>query len=286
MDALFDRLRQAAQQPTSDLAIVLGTLLAAWLVHRLARPLARRVVRLDRVTGNGPARRAERRETLQGLVADIISFFAFATAALIVVQRLFDVSSETLIWTVSLFSAAFGFGARPLISDILAGMSFIFEDAFAVGEKVGLHSGAENAVEGVVEAVRLRTTRIRASTGELCVIPNGEIRALRNYSRGRFSTANVTLRLPSDDLLRALPLLEALGQEAVELLPNLIEPWQVISQSGEIGDETELTLVAKARFATGADLRPKLLALVKARLSEAGIGVAGRQGHRAVEHAQ
>jgi hypothetical protein len=65
-----------------------------------------------------------------------------------------------------------------------------------------------------------------------------------------------------------------LGQEAVHVLPNLLEPWQVISEHGEIGQQIELTLLAKARFGQAAELRPRLLALVQERLAEAGIALA------------
>jgi hypothetical protein len=65
-----------------------------------------------------------------------------------------------------------------------------------------------------------------------------------------------------------------LGREAVSLLPNLLEPWQVISENGTIGQQTELTLLAKARFGKAAEMRPRLLALVQERLAEAGITLA------------
>lgn len=94
---------------------------------------------------------------------------------------------------------------------------------------------------------------------------------MRNFSRGRFSTANITLKVAASDLNRALHLLQELGQEAVYLLPNLLEPWHVISESGTIGQQTELTLVTNVRFGQAAEMRPRLLALVQARLSEAEI---------------
>jgi hypothetical protein len=105
------------------------------------------------------------------------------------------------------------------------------------------------------------------------VVPNGEVRVVRNFSRGRFSPADVKLKIAAADLGRALPLLEDLGHEAVLLLPNLLEPWHVISESGLIAQETELTLLAKARFGMAAEMRPRLLALVQERLAEADIGL-------------
>jgi len=236
----------------------------AWVVHRLGPRLARHLVRLTRLAREGRRPRPERRETLRSVFASMISLLAFGLATLASVGRFVD--AATLVWMVGLFSAAFGLGARPLISDILAGIGLIFEDTFAVGEKVDILN-----VEGVVEAVNLRTTWLRAASGELYIVPNGDVRVVRNFSRGRFSSVKVTLKIAAADLNRVLPTLEALGEEAVVLLPNLLEPWLVISESGVIGLETELTLVAKARFGQGADMRPRLLALVQERLSDAGI---------------
>ena len=59
--------------------------------------------------------------------------------------------------------------------------------------------------------------------------------------------------------------------EAVALLPNLLEPWQVISATGIVGQQAELQLVVKTRFGKAAEMRPRLLALVQERLTEAGI---------------
>jgi small conductance mechanosensitive channel len=236
----------------------------AWLIHRLARPLAGRIVRLSRFASRARQPQPERRATLQSLIASAISFVAFAAATLASLSLFIPVN--TLIWMIGLFSAAFGLGARPVISDFLTGASLIFEDTFAVGEKIEVVG-----VEGVVEQVNLRTTLMRASSGELYVVPNGEVRVVRNFSRGRFSPVHITLKIATSDLNRTLPLLEELGKEAVILLPSLLEPWQVISESGVIGQQTELTLLTKARFGKAADMRPRLLALVQESLAEVGI---------------
>ena len=245
--------------------------LFAWVFSIVARWATRRFISIQQMA---PARRQpspERQETMKSLVSSAINLVAFVTAVLLSAGLFVD--SNTLIWVVGLFSAAFGLGARPLISDYLAGISFIFEDTFSVGEKTELFGAVP--VEGVVEAVNLRTTSVRASTGELFVVPNGEIRTVRNFSRGKFSIANITLKISAADLSETLTILEALGPEAVTLLPNLIEPWQVISPEGVIGQNTELTLVAKARFGMAAEMRPRLLNLVQERLADAGIELAG-----------
>ena len=135
-----------------------------------------------------------------------------------------------------------------------------------MGEKVEILG-----VEGVVESVNLRVTMIRSPGGELFTMPNGEIRVVRNFSRGSFSTAKASFKVHASDLSRALELLEELGREAVTLLPNLLEPWQVLSGSGVIGQQTELTLLAKARFGQASEMRPRMLNLVQERLTAAAV---------------
>lgn len=245
---------------------ILFVFFIAYLVHRLAARMADRFILLTRFADRRGRLREERLQTLRGLTSSLISALAFLVATIISLVIL-NVQLDTVVWVAGLFAAAFGFAARPLVSDVLTGVSFLFEDPYDVGEKVEIVSG----VQGVVEAVHLRTTLLRAHTGELYSVPNGEVRLVRNFSRGRFSKADVTLKIASADLERALPLLETLGVEAVSMLPNLLEPWQIISQSGTMGNMAELTLLAKARFGEAAEMRPRLLALVRRRLEEAQI---------------
>ena len=243
---------------------IVGAFVIAILLQRVSGSVASHVVNIRRHSRSAQMLRPERRDTLQSLYASTLTVVGFAAAVLVSLGQF--VSLNTLVWMVGLFSAAFGLGARPLISDFLAGLSFLFEDTFAVGEKVEILD-----TEGIVEAVNLRTTSLRAPTGELYIVPNGEIRVVRNFSRGRFSTADIKLAVRAGDLDRAYEILEALGQDAVMLLPNLLEPWQVISEEGVIGHQVQLTLLAKARLGKAAEMRPRLLALVQSRLAAADI---------------
>jgi small conductance mechanosensitive channel len=260
--------------------------LVAFIAHRLAWYLAGFLLRpvsfstgsflgrFRQVNSANVMAHKKRRETLRQIFASLISVGAFVTAIIFTLGQF--VSLDTLLWMAGFLTAAFGFGARALVTDLLAGFNIIFEDIFGVGEKIEV-KGSTGVISatGVVEYVSLRTTWVRASTGELFVVPNGDVRTVRNFSRGRFSMANITLNLEAHDLNRILPLLTDLGDEAVTLLPDLLEPWQVISKSGEIGKHAELTLVAKARFGNAANLRPQLLTLVDERLAEADINLVG-----------
>ncbi|HSH04577.1 MAG TPA: mechanosensitive ion channel family protein [Anaerolineae bacterium] len=244
----------------------------ALLVRSQAGHIANRLMLMMAATPRRQRLRPEREQTLRGLLTSVITMLVLVVAFLASFSLFIDVS--TLIWLVGLFSAAFGLGMRPLVSDFFTGLSFLFENPFEVGEKVEMVGLPGGNVEGVIEAVFLRITMVRSPSGELFTIPNGEIRVIRNFSRGLFSLANIHLRITAEHLGKALPLLENLGEEAMVLLPNLLEPWRIISETGNMGQHVELTLAAKARFGKAAQMRPRLLALVQARLLEEGISLA------------
>jgi len=250
--------------------LILSYFLVAWLVAYLLRRLARWLVKLGRLFPKSRKPSPERQHTLQGLVSSTVNLVIFMIAA-VASMGLF-ITPDAIAWMVGLFTAAFGFGARLLVSDYLGGLNFLFEDTFAVGEKIELHG--TTPLEGVVEKINLRVTMLRSPSGELYIVPNGEIRTVRNFSRGKFSIANITIKISAADLGNALTILEMLADEAVALLPNLIERWQVTSTQGVIGQDTELTLLAKARFGKAAEMRPRLLALVQERLLEENIQLA------------
>lgn len=242
----------------------------AWIIRWLAKPLSTLFVGVYQLSPRHNDLTPERRNTLRGLFASIIRFIAIAAAVVASVSLFID--TDTLVWVVGLFSAAFGFGARPIISDLMAGLAFMSEDGFAVGEKLEVFSSMGlGGVQGVVEAVNLRTTHLRSTTGELYLIPNSELRIVRNFSRGRFSTVKVSLTISSNDLSKTLSALESISKNAVLELPNLLEPWQVISDSGKMGEHTELTLIAKARFGKAAEMRPRLLALIQREFEKENI---------------
>lgn len=244
----------------------------ALLLRRGMRVLAPRILDLNRLAPAKRRWRADRIQTLHGLIVSLTSFIAFLIATIFSLGLFVD--TDTLVWMIGLFSAAFGLSARPVISDYLTGLGFIFEDSLDLNDKIELQIGG-TLIEGIVEAMYLRVTLVRATGGELYMVPNGEIRVIRNFSRGRYTTVKVRVHLATKDLEHVIDLLESLGEDAPTYLPNLLEPWSVISPTGEVGAQTELTILAKARFGQGAKMRPRLLSLVQKKLNEAEIQLVG-----------
>jgi small conductance mechanosensitive channel len=267
--------RLYADPDLPGVAVRIATVLvAAWLVSRV---LGRLVPRL--VFALGPRKwresfRPMRLVTLRGLIAGAASIFSFVVALVIILSMFFEPS--TVLTVVGLFSAAFGLGARPLIADVLSGVLLLFEDQFAVGEKVEL-SGlmGSGGVMGSIERVGVRTTHLRADSGELFIVPNGDVRVVRNFTRGEFSLASVTVSVRAERVPEALAVLKDVAGRAHREFEDIVEEPMVISESGVLAAETAFTLKVKTRLGRGADVRAELLARIQRELVERGVhGVA------------
>jgi small conductance mechanosensitive channel len=69
-------------------------------------------------------------------------------------------------------------GAQSLVRDFITGIFMLVEDQYGVGDIVDLGEAS-----GVVEAVGLRTTRLRDVNGTVWYVPNGQIARVANKSQ-------------------------------------------------------------------------------------------------------
>lgn len=133
---------------------------------------------LERASAVGDRRR-QRAETMGSVLRSIASFVIFTIVLIMVLGELgFDIGP--LIASAGLVGAALGFGAQSLVKDFLSGGFLFFEDQYGVGDRIVVGD-----TEGVVEALTLRITRMRADDGTTWYVRNGEILKVGNVSQGR-----------------------------------------------------------------------------------------------------
>ena len=246
-------LSSQAQSDQTEPETTLQPYLEGWLPHEL--------------TVEYPLR-LERRQTLRDLVSSLLSVTVFLTATITSLALFTDVG--TLIWIVGFFTAGISFAAGRFVGDLLSGASIIFQDKLAVGEKIRINSQFVE-IEGIVEHINLKSTCLRARTGELYIINNGELRYICNYSRGPYSSTSLYIKIASVNLMQALSLLNKLGPEAQKFFPELKEPWLVLSEMGTLDQTIQITLALKTGFGQAAQLRPKLMIFIQKHFALADI---------------
>jgi moderate conductance mechanosensitive channel len=130
-----------------------------------------------KIRDRSPLRTSHRREeTLSRLLDNILSYVVYFIAFIMVLSVL-NIDVKALLAGAGIVGLAVGFGAQSLVKDILSGFFIIFEDQFSVGDHIRV-----GQFEGDVEAIGLRTTKIKNWTGELHILPNGSITQVTNFS--------------------------------------------------------------------------------------------------------
>jgi small-conductance mechanosensitive channel len=123
--------------------------------------------------------RAERRISALTSILRSAAGFVVVLFAIFMVLAEIGIDVAPLLAGAGVIGVALGFGSQSLVKDFLSGMFILVEDQFGVGDIVDL----DGSTSGTVEAVSLRTTRLRAKDGTVWYVPNGAIGRVGNRSQ-------------------------------------------------------------------------------------------------------
>ncbi|MGP0029757.1 MAG: mechanosensitive ion channel family protein [Acidimicrobiales bacterium] len=224
-----DTARTVVDLIVRPLSVVLVAVVALIAAH-LGGKVIRRV--LERVAGRTAQRSASERagarvSTMAGLSANIWRFFVWVVAVAIILGML-GINLTPLLASATIIGATLGFGAQQIVRDYLSGFALTVEDQYSVGDAVTI-----DTVDGVIEDVTLRVTRIRGADGTIYFVPNGDIRLVANTSRG-WAHAVVDLTLPgtvATDLDAARQVIIAAAHRVAEMpafAPHCTEPPRMV----------------------------------------------------------
>src|SRR5918997_2617890 len=172
-----------------DLLVIVALFLGAWLLARASAYVALHVlVRNDRrsthvdLTQAGRMTRLKRRETQVSIVRAGITYLAFATAAVLAAGQLIGgIDRLTALAGASFFLILVGFAVQRVLTDVIAGLVMFLERWYSVGDTIQIPM---HELQGVVEDVSLRHTRLRTLDGEVIHIHNSQIPSVRVLPSG------------------------------------------------------------------------------------------------------
>ena len=157
----------------------------AWVAVGVVRRVIDRFVATLAAQGRPPsARTVARAETLGHVLRSLSAFTIWTIAALTVLGEV-GINLGPLVAGAGIAGVALGFGAQSLVKDFLAGIFILVEDQYGVGDVIDVGEVSGPVVEGTVEAVTLRSTRLRSVDGTVWHIPNGTILRVGNRSQAK-----------------------------------------------------------------------------------------------------
>jgi len=118
-----------------------------------------------------------RSATLLMLLRKFVFAVLFVILALTILSSL-GINIAPLIAGAGVVGLAIGFGSQTLVKDIIAGVFFLIDDAFRVGDYV-----EAGAAKGTVAQIGLRSMKLRHPRGQVYTIPFGDLKTVTNFSR-------------------------------------------------------------------------------------------------------
>jgi small-conductance mechanosensitive channel len=150
-----------------------------------------------------------------------------AMAAIFVVTGMLALSAlgvniTPLLAGAGVLGLAIGFGSQKLVADVINGMFYLYEDAFRIGEYVETGAG-----KGVVEAISLRSVRLRHPRGPVFTVPFSSMGTIQNHSRD-WVKIKFTFDVPQEtDLEKVRKLVKKAGEALMadpEVAQRILEP--------------------------------------------------------------
>ncbi|HEX8280001.1 MAG TPA: mechanosensitive ion channel family protein, partial [Chthoniobacterales bacterium] len=163
----------------------------------------------------------QQRATLLPMVKSFLSAVVWFVA-IVLMLNLVGINPFPLLAGAGIVGVVVGFGAQPVINDVVSGVFILFENIFLVGDYIEV-----GAARGTVEAIKLRTTRLRDPNGALHIVRNGQLSGIVNYSKN-YTFAVVEVGVAYDaDLDRVYTLLRSLGEQLKATHASVLEPTEV-----------------------------------------------------------
>ena len=253
----------------ATLASIVAIALIATIVLEVATTLIDRY--LTQVDEKGEmVERSQRARTLLPLARNALRVVVGIIAALMILSEI-GIDIAPVLAGVGVAGLAIGFGAQTLVKDIITGLFILLEDSVAVGDVVtaGGHTGT-------VEAITIRTIRMRDLQGQVHTVPYSSVDTISNMTK-EFSyyliDMGVAYREDYDEVVGVMREVGADLQQDPEFGPNMLEPLEIMGLNS-FGDSA---VIVRARlktrpltqWATGREYNRRL----KAAFDERGIEI-------------
>ncbi|WP_159979533.1 MULTISPECIES: mechanosensitive ion channel family protein [unclassified Novosphingobium] len=204
-----------------------------------------------------------------GLIRLLVSVVVFAVATVVLLDNL-GVNVTGLVAGLGVGGIAIGLAAQGIFADLFAALAIIFDRPFSKGDQISFGTSS-----GVIEAIGLKSTRIRAYSGELRIIANKNLLdkeilnvSGRDHIRLPF-TIGVAYETPPETLARVPDILK----ELVEAEGGKPARAGFESFGASSLDFTLLVDVPGRDWAVAHPLRDRLVVAIMKRFAAEGISI-------------
>lgn len=191
---------------------ILIIIVGAWIVRRLAVALTMGILK-QAVRTHPFASETDRRkrvDTLDSLINALSKVGIWLIAITMIIDEI-GVNTAPLLASAGVAGVALGIGSQSLIKDFTNGLFIILENQYRVGDYVQFAN-----VQGIVQAITIRSTILRDFDGNIHHVPNSSILVSTNMTFG-ISGINLDITVPMEtDMDKLEKVINKVGEDLAE----------------------------------------------------------------------
>ncbi len=170
----------------------------------------------------------------------------------------FGIDTKTLIASLGIIGLAIGLSLQDIIKDLLAGLTIIFDNQYAVGDIVTI-----GTFKGEVINLGLKTTKLKAFNGDVKIISNRNINEVINHS---LENSMIIIDLPFNrdaDINKIEKVLTKTSDEINNNIKELTSPIKFLGINKYNLASIEFRLIAETKPSKKDDVERKINKILK-----------------------
>lgn len=206
------------------------------LIYGILKRIIKRMLRINFVGVD-----VKKNKTVAGLICNVIKYL-FIVIDILIILALYGVDTKGIIASLGVVGVVVGLAVQDTLKDFFSGIFILSEDQYRVGDWIKIGD-----FKGEVIYLGLKTTRVKAYTGEIKIISNRNITEVVNYSKeDSLAIVDVTTNY-DEDTLKIEETLQKLCERLSKELPNITGEVELlgITSLGDDGVDFRVTVTTK-----------------------------------------
>jgi small-conductance mechanosensitive channel len=242
---LMNWIREHLSKPEmlASLFWIIVKIILIYIVARICIKIAdKTIAHMIAARDKSPLKFDRRRtNTIGSLIHNLIAYTVNLICIMLILGQV-GLNLGPLLAGAGVLGLAIGFGAQSLVKDVITGFFIIFEDQFGVGDVIQIDS-----FKGTVEEIGIRVTRLKSWTGEVHIIPNGNIKQVTNFSTYN-SLAVVDVTIPHHmDIDDATQILKETVKHVQDLTEDIVKVPEVLGVQVVGTTDLKIRIIAECK---------------------------------------
>lgn len=239
----------------------------AILINSALRRIIEKVIRKKQEKFDKASFNYKKTETFKVLLSNFIKYIIIIFLILSILT-VYGIDVSSVLAGLGIAGIVVGLAFQDLAKDIIAGVSIILENQYAIGDIISIGD-----FKGEVIFLGLKTTKIKSYEGNIKIIANHNATDIINYSIG-YSLARVDVDVSyEDDTEKVEEVLKELAIELSTTLPNLKDKVEYLGVQDLSSSSVIYRVEAKTVPMKHLEIERLIKKAIKMRFEEANIKI-------------